>query len=565
MLVELNIKNFAIIKELRIQFTKGLNLLTGETGSGKSIIIEALGIILGGRGTKELIRTGEEKSFLQAVFLVDNIERTKPLLDKHGIELDESRLLIISREISLNYPSMSRINGRTVTLLILNEVTSSLVDIFAQHEHQSLLNIANHKILVDSFGDEEFKNLKLEIKREYREYVNEKDALSQMSLDSSQREREIDLLKYQIGEIDEAHLEDKDEEKLENEFNKLNNIKDIKNGVEEILESFSGHNYEKFSVLESLGKSVSTLNHILEYDNELKVYFDRLENINFELIDVSNELSHYMESIDVDEEELYYLNKKIDIINTLKKKYGNNIEEILKYRENISNKLEKLLNYEEEILKHKAIIKAYEKKLDSLSLILSDKRKIISKKLEDKISYELKDLNMENITFKINFSKNKIISIDGFDLIEFLISTNIGEDLKSMSKIVSGGEMSRIMLGFKSILASYDGIPTLIFDEIDTGISGRTAQVVGEKIYDISKKRQVISVSHLPQIAALADSHYVISKSLNEDNKINTNIVRLSDEERVMELGRLLGGVDVTDTTLKHAKEMLDMSKKIKK
>lgn len=565
MLVELNIKNFAIIKELRIQFTEGLNLLTGETGSGKSIIIEALGIILGGRGAKELIRTGEEKSFLQAVFLVDNIKRTKPLLDKHGIELDESRLLIISREISLNYPSMSRINGRTVTLSILNEVTSSLVDIFAQHEHQSLLNISNHKILVDSFGDQEFKNLKLEIKKIYKEYIDEKNALSQMSLDSSQREREIDLLRYQIREIDEAHLEDKDEEKLENEFNKLNNIKDIKNGIEEILESFSGHNYEKASVLESLGKSVSTLNHILEYDNDLKVYFDRLENMNFELIDVSNELSHYMENIDVDEEELYHLNKKIDIINTLKKKYGSSIDEILRYKEDISNKLEKLLNYEEEISKHKAVIEAYEKKLNSLSLIVSDKRKNISKELEAKISYELKDLNMENITFKINFSKNKIISVDGFDIIEFLISTNIGEDLKSMSKIVSGGEMSRIMLGFKSILASYDGIPTLIFDEIDTGISGRTAQVVGEKIYDISKKRQVISISHLPQIAALADSHYVISKSLNEDNKINTNIVRLSDEERVMELGRLLGGVDVTDTTLKHAKEMLEMSKRIKK
>ena len=565
MLVELNIKNFAIIKELRIQFTRGLNLLTGETGSGKSIIIEALGIILGGRGTKELIRTGEEKSFLQAIFLIENIRKTKPLLDKYGIEIDESKLLIISREISLNYPSMSRINGRTVTLSTLNEVTSSLVDIFAQHEHQSLLNIANHKILVDSFGDEEFKNLKLNIKKEYKEYINEKDALSKMTLDSSQREREIDLLRYQIEEIDEARLEDKDEERLENEFNKLNNIKDIKNGIEEILESFNGSNYEKSPVLESLGKSVSTLNHILEYDNDLKIYFNRLENINFELIDISNELGYYMDNIDVDEEELYHLNKNIDIINTLKKKYGSNIEEILKYKEDISNRLEKLLNYEEEIAKHKAIIETYEKKLNSLSLSLSDKRKTISKELEKKISYELKDLSMENITFKVKFSKNKVISMDGFDIIEFLISTNIGEDLKSMSKIVSGGEMSRIMLGFKSILASYDGIPTLIFDEIDTGISGRSAQVVGEKIYDISKKRQVISISHLPQIAALADSHYVISKSLNEDKKINTNIVRLSDQERVMELGRLLGGVDVTDTTLKHAKEMLEMSKKIKK
>ncbi|OLS03946.1 DNA repair protein RecN [Tissierella creatinophila] len=565
MLVELNIRNFAIIKDLRVQFTRGLNLLTGETGSGKSIIIEALGIILGGRGTKELIRTGEEKSFLQAVFLVEHLDKMKSLLDKHGIEIEENRLLIISREISLHYPSMSRINGRTVTLSILNEITSNLVDIFAQHEHQSLLNIVNHKTLIDSFGDKDFKDLKLGIKIKHIEYTKEKKALSQMNLDSSQREREIDLLRYQIEEIENSNLDNEDEVELENEFNKISNIKSIKSSIEEILEEFNSDNYEKISVLKSINRSVGILNNILKYDSNLKEFFDRLEDINFELRDISDELNHYSENMDINEEKLYDLNEKIDILNRLKKKYGNTIEEILKYKENASNKLEKLLNYEYEIENHKTMVRKYEKELNDLSLELSNKRKIIAKELEKRISYELKDLNMGNITFKVNFSKNSILLSDGFDIIEFLISTNIGEDLKSMSKIVSGGEMSRIMLGFKSILADYDGIPTLIFDEIDTGISGRTAQVVGEKIYDISKKRQVISISHLPQIAALADSHYVISKRLNKDKKINTNIVRLTDEERVIELGRLLGGVDVTDTTLKHAREMLDMTKKIKK
>ena len=564
MLIELNIRNFAIIKDLRIQFTKGLNLLTGETGSGKSIIIEALGIILGGRGTKELIRKGEEKSFLQAVFLLEHIDKIKPLLDKYGIEIEENRLLIISREISLHYPSMSRINGRTVTLAILNEISSSLVDIFAQHEHQSLLNVANHKILIDSFGDKNFKDLKLEIKNKHAEYIKEKKALSQMNLDSSQREREIDLLKYQIEEIENTNLNNEDDNELENEFNKLNNVKVIKMGIEEILEAFNGSNYGKSSILESLGKNISVLNNILTYDSNLKGFFERLENINFELRDINNELDHYLGKLDINEEKLYYLSGKIDILNKLKKKYGNTIGEILKYKETILKDLERLLNYETEIEKHKFIIKTYEKELNDLSLALSNKRRIIAKSLEEKIAYELKDLNMDNIIFKVYFSKNQVPLNDGFDVIEFLISTNIGEDLKSMSKIVSGGEMSRIMLGFKSILASYDGIPTLIFDEIDTGISGRTAQIVGEKIYDISKKRQVISISHLPQIAALADSHYVITKNLNKDKKINTNIVRLNDEERVIELGRLLGGVDVTDTTLKHAKEMLDMTKKIK-
>lgn len=565
MLVELNIRNFAIIKDLRIQFTRGLNLLTGETGSGKSIIIEALGIILGGRGTRELIRTGEEKSYLQAVFLVENLEKIQPLLDKYGIEIEENGLLIISREISLHYPSMSRINGRTVTLSALNELTSNLVDIFAQHEHQSLLNVSNHKILIDSFGDEDFKKIKANIKYKYKEYMREKKTLSEMNLDSNQREREIDLLKYQIEEIENSNLENEDEEKLENEFKKLNNIKTIKTAIEEILEDFNSENYEKKSILESISKDISILNNVVKYDNNLKNSFDRLESVNFELKDIITELNHYLDNIDINEEKLYNINQKIDIINNLKKKYGNNIQEILEYKDNISIQLEKFLNYDNEIKKHKIIIENYESELNNLSYELSNKRKLIAKDLEEKIFYELKNLNMDNITFKVNFSDNKILSSNGIDVIEFLISTNIGEDLKSMSKIVSGGEMSRIMLGFKSILANYDGIPTLIFDEIDTGISGRTAQVVGEKIYDISKKRQVISISHLPQIAALADSHYVITKNLNKDNKINTNMIRLSKEERVIELGRLLGGVDVTDTTLKHAREMLDMTKKIKK
>lgn len=565
MLVELSIKNFAIIKDINIQFTRGLNLLTGETGSGKSIIIEALGIILGGRGTKELIRSDEEKAFLQAVFLIENINELKPFLNKYGIEIEKDKLLIISKEISISHPSMSRINGRTVTLSILNEITSKLVDIFAQHEHQSLLNTKNHKILIDSFGDESLRKLKLEIKSIYISYIKEKELLSQMNLDSSQREREIDLLKYQIEEIENSNLENENEEKMENEFSKLNNAKIIKTGIEGILESLNDSDYMENSILISLGKNLSILNNITRYDNNLKELLDRLENVNYELKDIHSELNYYIDYIDVKEEKIYYLNEKIDLINRLKKKYGDSIKEILEYKEKISKDLYKLLNYEKEIKEHKIIISNYERKLHNLSLKLSNKRKDISIKLEKNISEELKDLNMDNVTFTVSFSRSNKFKDDGFDNIEFLISTNIGENLKSMSKIVSGGEMSRIMLGFKSILANKDGINTLIFDEIDTGISGRTAQVVGEKIYDISKKKQVISVSHLPQIAALADSHFIISKRVNDDKKINTKIVKLSEEERVIELGRLLGGVNVTDTTLKHAKEMLDMTKKIKK
>lgn len=565
MLVELNIKNFAIIKDLRIKFTKGLNLLTGETGSGKSIIIEALGIILGGRGSKKLIRTGEDRSFLQSIFLVEDIKGIKEILDQEGIEIENNGLLIISREFSTDHPSMSRINGKTVTLNTLNKITSNLIDIFAQHEHQSLLNIQNHKKLIDSFGDKEFQNLKRELKAIYKDYKRVKKELSSMDLNSSQREREVDLLNYQINEIESINLEEINEEKLENEYNKIENIKNIKLGVEEVLNSLNGLDYKENSILDLLGKSVSTLNNVVNYDMDLKTFLNRLESVNFELKDLDSELSHYLETIDIDDEKLFELNEKINTINTLKKKYGRTIGDILEYKNNIADDLEKLMNYEKEIEKYKLKIKNYESNLNDKSLKLSKRRESISKKLELDIGKELEDLNMNDVKFKVDFSRSDKFLEDGFDNIEFLISTNIGEDLKSMSKIISGGEMSRIMLAFKSILASNDGINTLIFDEIDTGISGRTAQVVGEKIYDISRKRQVISISHLPQIAALADSHYIIRKSMAEDNKINTNVSKLDEERRVEELGRLLGGVDVTETTLNHAREMLKMSEKIKK
>lgn len=564
MIIELCIKNFAIIEDLTIQFTKGLNLITGETGSGKSIIIEALSVILGGRATKDFIRKNQKKSFLQAVFLIEYMDKIEPILDKYGIEVEKDELLIISREISLDYPSISRINGVTVTLSILNKLTSNLVDIFGQHEHQSLFNVSGHKILIDSFGDEDFKKMKCEIKTKYLEYMDEKMALSKMNIDPNEREREIDLLKYQVKEIQNSNLDNENEEELQNNFIKISNIKNIKNVLEEIVQNLNNSDQGQTSITDILRKNTFALGNILKYDNDLKKYFDRLENVSFELEDIDNELQFYLSNIDTNEEEFYYLNEKIDLINKLKRKYGNTIEEILEYEKIISKRLEKFLNHEQEVENYKMKIRDYEKKLKDLSSLLSSQRKLIAKELERKISYELKDLNMNNVTFKVGFSEKQVLSDDGFDTIEFLISTNIGEDLKPLTKIVSGGEMSRIMLGFKNILASYDNIPTLIFDEIDTGISGRTAQIVGEKIYNISKKRQVISISHLPQIAALADSHYIIFKKVIE-NTINSDIKKLSDEERVVELGRLLGGVDVTDTTLQHAREMLEMTKKIKK
>ena len=564
MLLELSIKNFAIIEDLKIEFTSGLNLLTGETGSGKSIIIEALGIILGGRSTKDLIRTGEDKAVLQALFYIKDNNKIKSQFDQYGIDMEESGLIIITREIFTSGPSISRINGRTVTVSILNKISYYLVDIFGQHEHQSLLHISNHKILVDSFGDNIFDELKRDIKLKFEQYTSEKNELQKIDINSAEKERQIDLLKFQIDEIDAAELESADDVELENKFNKINNLKIIGIGLGEIIDSFTGENLENTSIIDYVNKNIAILNNLKKHDNDLTSLFNRFESIGFELNDINQELYHYMDRLELDDEKLVYLTERINTVNKLKKKYGNTVEKINAFKYEMQEELDSLLNSEKEMSRLKDNINKLEKELYILSKKLSEHRKTISKVLERNITKELSQLNMDNVVFSVNFKENNHLSVDGTDHIEFMISTNVGESLKPLSKIISGGEMSRIMLGFKSILAEYDGIPTLIFDDIDTGISGRTAQVVGEKISKISKNHQVISISHLPQIAALADSHYLINKA-SVSNKSITTITKLTYEERVIEMARILGGVDVTDTTLNHAREMLELTKKLKK
>ncbi|WFA09701.1 DNA repair protein RecN [Tissierella sp. Yu-01] len=559
MLKELSIKNFAIIDDVKVDFTKGLNLLTGETGSGKSIIIEALEIVLGGRSSKDLIRSGEDKAIIEALFFID--EDIIEIIRENGFDSEEN-VLILTKEIFKNYPSISRINGRPITINLLRNITSKLIDIFGQHEHQSLLNISNHQLLIDSFGDTEFNELLGKIQQNYELYSIEKKKLNELNISSHEREREIDLLKFQIDEIEEANLTTEDDEKIEVEFNRVSNIVNIITGLNQIIGLISGTNYDNNSILDLIDRTISILNNVCKYDKGLESYLNRLQDIRYEMQDLSRGFDTYAEGLEVDEEKLLFLNARLDIVNKLKKKYGLTVNKILEYKNNINEQYEKLINYENEIEKIKKNISKYEVILAKDSELLSNKRKIIAEKFESLISKELEELNMNNVIFKVNFDKKPKFSATGLDSIEFLISTNPGETLKPISKIVSGGEMSRIMLGFKSIIADNDRIPTLIFDEIDTGISGRTAQVVGEKIKRISHNHQVISISHLPQIAALADSHYVIDKNII-NGKAQTNIKKLSDNERVKEMARLLGGVNVTETTLNHAKEMLEMSKKI--
>ena len=564
MLVELNVKNFAIIEELKLPFTRGLNIITGETGSGKSILIEAIGIILGSRTSKELIQSGHEKAFLEAVFYVNEPENIIPILEEYSIELEEDNLLIITKEINLNGPSLSRINGKNVNLTMLNNITKRLVDIFGQHEHQSLLDLSNHQRLVDSFGDREFLDLKYKIKEDYEKLLLEKGKIKDLSIDGRERDREIDILKFQIQEIDDARLTIYDENEIENEHNKLSNVKEISDTIVQVIELISTEDLEKQNMLDIMNKTSYLVNNIKNYDESILSLFTRLENVKYEIEDLNREFILYLDNIENDDERLSYLDERLNMVNKLKKKYGNNIKDILDFREKSYKRLEELNNYEKELkITNENIIKLNEK-LTKNSTKLSNMRKEISEILEERIKNELLHLNMKKVDFKVDFKKNDNFTSEGFDKIEFLISTNLGEELKSLSRIASGGEMSRIMLAFKSVLAFFDKIPTMIFDEIDTGISGRTAQIVGEKIYKISKEHQVICISHLPQIAALGDSHFVINKVV-ENNRTRTVVDKLSYDGRVEEMARLLGGVDLTETTLKHASEMIEMSKKIKK
>lgn len=563
MLVEINIKNFAIIDDINVNFAKGLNIITGETGSGKSILVDAIGIILGSRSSKDLIQSGYKKAVLQGVFYLENSTEILPLLNKYSISLDSDNLLIITKEINIEGPSLSKVNGRNINLSMLKNITNKLVDIFGQHEHQSLLNSSNHGILVDSFGDKELLDLKSKIKSKHEEFSKQKKRLNDISMDSSKRDREIDILNFQIEEIKEARLSYKDEEDLEKEYNRVFNSKAIFDSLEEAISYLDYDSVENLGAIDLINKSIAILKKISRYDDSFNVLNSRLESIKFEFDDVNRGLKDYLDRIELDNERLTYLTNRIDLVNRLKRKYGNSIDEILIFKDKCEKRLELLINYEKKSQDINNEIKIIEKDLGILSEKLSIKRKDISKIIENKIKKELMQLNMLQVDFKIDFQRTKEFTNNGYDKIEFLISTNLGESLKPLSKIVSGGEMSRIMLAFKSILAYFDNIPTMIFDEIDTGISGRTGQIVGEKILKISKSHQIICISHLPQLAALADNHYVINKTIDEC-KTKTKIYKLTEKERVEEMARLIGGVDLTQTTLNHAKEMIEMSRKVK-
>ncbi|MDK7376209.1 DNA repair protein RecN [Peptoniphilus harei] len=551
MLLELNIENFAIIENMKIEFEPGLNVLTGETGSGKSIIIDSLGLVLGQRANKDIIKKGKDRAFIEAVFSSYD-EETKDLLLEYGIESGD--LVVVSKEIREKGPTITRVNNRTVTSQILSKISSHLIDIFAQHESISLMDNKNQLKLIDDFSGKDQDQLLENLKDLVHEINSLKNEYHEKSTMEQNKDREIDLLEYQIKEIEDAGLSDYDDEELYDDFNVLNNMTDTLIKLSE-AKSLINEGYETTSLEDILDKVIANVVEVTRYNKDLKEVEENLEDIRFRISDIAKDLDRYVSSSEVDEERLQFLRERIDLVNNLKLKYGNNVKAINSFYEEISERLRFLQNFEDNLNKLLKKIEEKEAEATVLAENISQKRKKTSEILEKKVEEEINKLNIKDAKFKIEI-KEKELSFDGIDKIEFLIAPNLGQDLMPMAKVASGGEMSRIMLGFKSIIAEKDNIPTLVFDEIDTGISGKTAQIVGNKIKEVSKDRQVIVISHLPQIVALADTHFAIKKDVVNNSTIST-IDKLNYDERVNEVARLIGGMNVSEIAIETAKEMI--------
>ncbi|MSB16650.1 DNA repair protein RecN [Finegoldia magna] len=561
MLNSLYIENFAIIDKINVDFTEGLNIITGETGSGKSILIEAFELLLGQRFNKSFIRDSSKKTIVEATFTINDNSKIK-LLEDMGYNVEDG-VIIISRIVDTNLKSINKLNNRSITLNTLNELMSKFVDIHGQNGTQSLLNKDFYIDLIDSFDKEETAKIKIELSEILKNIVDYKKSYKSFNISNEEKDRQLDIINYQIDEISQIDLENLDEEELENEYNKLSNVNLIKNNIGEILNMYSDENYNEQDINTMFNIVLSKIDSISEFDNEVNSFKQDLDKIYYDMDDLFSRISSYSSSIYQDEFKLNDLENKIAIITNLKRKYGKSIDDIISFRQDLELKLKELNEISENKRKFKELIDLEHKKGIELSDKLHSIRIEIVSKLEKLIVQNLKDLNMKHADFKVKFEKLSDFNEKGYDSLDFLIKTNLGQDLKPMASIASGGEISRIMLGFKSVISDFEDINTLIFDEIDTGISGRTALVVGEKLIDLSKDKQVISISHLPQIASLSDNHILIEK-IDCDNETKSILKVLTPEEKVNEISRLIGGINITETTTEQAKLMINQANELK-
>lgn len=567
MLIELSIRNFAIIEEVSISFNDGLTVLTGETGAGKSIIIDAVQLLTGGRGSVQFVRHGSEKAELEGLFTISNKQhRVYDVSHQFGIDISDD-MVVLQRTISAEGKSICRVNGKLVTLAILREFGATLVDIHSQHETQSLMNKENHIQLLDLYAQDELKSTKEQYLTLYNQYNELKDRLDKLSVNEQELAHRLDLLTFQKNELEEANLVPNEDEKLEEEREKLVNYEKIYLSINEAYNALYGDQRG----LDWLNKARVALDDHRSYDPFIEENAKKLANSYYIIEDLSFELRNFSDSLYFDAERLNEIEARLDEINRLKRKYGSTVNEILEYLAEIDDEIDQITNKDTHVTELEEQLNEVARDAYLEAKQLHDIRKQSAENLITHIHTELKDLYLENATFSVHFNptladnhlSNITLHKNGIDHIHFLIATNKGEPLMDLTKVASGGELSRIMLALKKIFSKHQGVTSVIFDEVDSGVSGRVAQAMAEKIFHISENSQVLCISHLPQVAAMSDAHKFIDK-IEQDDRTTTTVTDLTIDEKVKELSRMITGTKLTETALEHGKELLELAERFK-
>ncbi|MFC5403928.1 DNA repair protein RecN [Cohnella soli] len=559
MLRELFISNLAVIEKVSVRFHNGFHVLTGETGAGKSIVIDALTLAVGGRGQADMIRHGQDRAKVEAVF---DLPREHPVwmtLERLGIEADPEETLLIRRELLAQGKATARINGQSVTLSMLREVGEHLVNIHGQHEHQSLLRTDKHLEWLDSFAEEDIKVLKADYRKLFAEYQSVHKERRELDEKSRQGMQMLDLYRFQLEEIAAAKLKSGEDESLSDERRKLSHAEKLAETVTEAYDLLYGT-----KGLTALSRALTRLQDISKVDPAfIQPLVEQLQTAYYAVEDSAYQLRDYKESIEFNPQRLAQIEQRLDLLHGLKRKYGETVEDIIGYKAKIQTETDQLDNRDELLQQLAAREEALHRELVSKAEKLTEIRKAASRTLSGQIERELADLQMERSVFEVKLAPSTLMAT-GADIAEFLLSTNPGEPPKPLSKIASGGEMSRVMLALKAIFARIDEIPVLVFDEVDTGVSGRAAQAIAEKLSLLSRHCQVFAITHLPQVACMADHQYEIRKQVTEQDRTSTSVLELLHEQRVEELARMLGGVEVTEKTRHHAQEMLSLAEQRK-
>ena len=555
MLLEISIKNFAIIEAISLNFEKGMTVLTGETGAGKSIIIDAMNMMLGARATTDVIRHGAPKAEIEGLFSVENSHALQMIFDEQGIELGDE--IIIRREILQNGRSVSRVNGQMVNLSVLRSIGQYLVDIHGQHDQEELMRPQLHIQMLDGFGDADFLELKQAYQTNFDAYRKMRKQLLEIKKNQEEHKARIEMLEFQMAEIESASLQPGEDLKLNQERDKLLNHKNI---ADTLTNAYTMLDNEEFSSLANVRSAMNDMESLEEYDVEYREISNSLSESYYVLEDVTKRLEDIIESLDFDGNRLIQIESRLDLIHAITRKYGGNVDDVLMYFAKITEEYNLLTGNNLSSDDMEAELKKLEVSLVDLATKLASARHNLAQQLEIEIQQELKDLYMEKAQFQVQFTKGKFTR-EGNESVEFYISTNPGEDFKPLVKVASGGELSRLMLAIKSAFSRKEGKTSIVFDEVDTGVSGRVAQAIAQKIHKIGQHGQVLAISHLPQVIAIADYQFFIEKISNDHSTVST-VRLLTVDERVEEVAKMLAGENVTEAALSQARELLQSKEK---